>query len=61
MLAMMGIRYGSDESIEMTEEVYKWLAINSYESSIQLAKERGAFSAWDYWKEKDSDTFESIV
>ena len=61
MLAMMGITYGSDEAVEVTEEIYKWLAINSYESSIILAKERGSFPAWDYGKEKDHPFVSKIV
>ena len=52
-LAMLNIQYGSEESIKITEEIYKWLALNSYESSIQLAKERGSFPVFDYTKEKD--------
>lgn len=42
-LAYLGIRYGSEESIEMTEKIYKALAINSYKSSCLMAQERGAF------------------
>ena len=61
MLAMLGQRYGSDESIYTTEEVYKWLSLNSYEESIQLAKERGAFPAWDHKKEKDHPFISGII
>jgi len=60
-LAMLGARYGSGKSIEITEEIYKWLAINSYESSIQLAKERGPFNAWDFEKEKDHPFISKII
>ena len=52
-IAMLNLQYGDPLSIETTEEIYKWLALNSYESSIQLAKERGAFPVWRYEKEKD--------
>ncbi len=61
MLAMMGITYGSQESIEMTEEIYKWLALNSYEASIVLAKERGSFPAWNYFLEKDHPFVSKII
>jgi len=61
MLAMIGVKYGSDESVEITEEVYKWLSLNSYESSIILAKERGSFGAWDYDKEKDHPFISRII
>ena len=52
-LAMIGVKYGSDRSIDVVEEIYKWLAINSYETSIRLAKERGAFPVFNLDKEKD--------
>lgn len=42
-LAALNIKYGSEESILMTEEIYKTLAINAYKSSCIMAKERGAF------------------
>jgi len=60
-LAMLGIKYGSDKSIEVTEEIYKWLAINSYESSIILAKERGSFPVWNAKKEKDHPFVSRII
>jgi ribonucleoside-diphosphate reductase alpha chain len=58
---MLGIKYGSNASVETTEEIYKWLSLNSYEASIQLAKERGAFQAWDYHKEKDHPFVSRII
>ena len=60
-LAMMNIIYGSEESVETTEEIYKWLSLNSYEASIQLAIERGAFPCWDYEKEKDHQFIDQVV
>lgn len=53
MLAMLGLRYGSDQSIAMTEDVYKQLAISTYTSSAKLAKERGAFPIFDWEREKE--------
>jgi len=61
MLAMLGTVYGSEESIKETEEVYKWLSLNSYESSIVLAKERGAFPIWDIKKEADHPFLSKIL
>lgn len=46
-LAALGIKYGSKESIEMTEAIYRDLAVGAYTSSVNLAKERGAFPIWD--------------
>ena len=60
-IAMMNQQYGDPLSIETTEEIYKWLAQNSYESSIQLAKERGAFTCWMYEKEKDHPFLQRII
>ena len=60
-LAMLGIQYGSEDSVSVTEEIYKWLALNSYESSIQLAKERGAFPAWNIEKESDHPFIKKII
>ena len=60
-IAMLGQRYGDDKSIETTEKIYKWLALASYEESIQLAKERGAFEVFNHHKEKDHPFIERII
>ncbi|HEY5267787.1 MAG TPA: LAGLIDADG family homing endonuclease, partial [Candidatus Saccharimonadales bacterium] len=52
-LAMLGIRYGAEESVDVTRKIYRALAIASHSSSCFLAKERGAFSVFDYALEKD--------
>lgn len=46
-LARLGIVYGSDKSIEITEDIYKHLAMASYASSIVMASERGAFKVFN--------------
>lgn len=43
----MDIRYGSEESLEFTEELFRFLSRKMYISSIKLAKERGEFPALD--------------
>jgi ribonucleoside-diphosphate reductase alpha chain len=60
-LAMLNIQYGSKESVKVTEEIYKWLALNSYESSIQLAKERGCFPAYNWRKEHKHEFLNQII
>ena len=40
-LTMMGIRYGSDESLAFTEKVTRELALAGWESAVELAKEKG--------------------
>ncbi len=54
MLAAMGMRYGSEEAIKFSEEVHKILALTAYSSSVQLAKERGAFEIFDYKREESN-------
>jgi ribonucleoside-diphosphate reductase alpha chain len=49
-LIMMGIRYGSEEAMPVVERIYKTVRDAAYESSSDLAKEKGSFSNFD--KEK---------
>lgn len=49
-----GIRYGSDESVEFIEKVYKAIAVASYETSAELASEKGAFPMFDAEKYLES-------
>jgi len=60
-LAALNIKYGSPESINVTEEIYKQLAINAYKSSIDMAEERGAFPIWDYELEKNHEFLNRII
>ncbi len=53
-LAAIGIVYGSDDSINMTEKIYKALALGSHRSSCILAKERGAFPLHNHELEEAS-------
>lgn len=54
MLAAMGLRYGSEEAIKFSEEVHKTLAIAAYSSSVEMAKERGAFEIFDIKREENN-------
>ena len=60
-VAMLGQTYGSEESIETVEEIYKWLALNSYDESITLAKERGSFPICDVNKESGHPFLERVL
>ena len=51
--AALGVKYGSPESIEWTERIYKQLALSAHASSVVLAKERGAFPVFSHDLEKD--------
>ncbi|NOQ90412.1 MAG: adenosylcobalamin-dependent ribonucleoside-diphosphate reductase [Gammaproteobacteria bacterium] len=41
-LTMMGVRYGSDESLAFTEKVTRELAMAGWEAALELAKEKGS-------------------
>ena len=41
-LTMMGVKYGSEESLGFTEQVTKELAIEGWRAGVELAKEKGA-------------------
>jgi ribonucleoside-diphosphate reductase alpha chain len=46
-LIKMKIRYGSEESLEVIEKIFKTLRDVSYETSIDLAKTKGSFPKFD--------------
>ena len=52
MLAAMNLRYGSEEATDFAELVQKTLALAAYRSSVEMAKERGAFPVFDAEREK---------
>ncbi len=45
-VAALGMMYSGPESIEFVEQIYKALAVACHASSVNLAKERGAFPVW---------------
>lgn len=72
MLAALGLIYGSDQAIDFSVEVQKTLAVEAYRSSVEMAKERGAFPIFDASKEthnpminrirkEDEDLYEEMV
>ena len=54
MLAALGKRYASDEAIEFSTSVQKLLAFEAYKSSVNLARERGAFEVYDAKREENN-------
>ena len=54
MLAAMGYKYGTVEATDFSESVHKALALAAYRSSVELAKERGAFEIYDTEREKNN-------
>ncbi len=60
-LAALGIKYGSEKSIETTENIYRKLSAASHYSSIEMAMERGAFPAFDLSKEIDHPYLNKVI
>ncbi|GAB1416920.1 adenosylcobalamin-dependent ribonucleoside-diphosphate reductase [Paludibacter sp.] len=54
MLAALGLRYGTDEATDFSENVHKQLALSAYRSSVNMAKERGKFTVYDAEREKNN-------
>lgn len=51
-IASLGLDYGSDESIDLSEKIYQALKLGAYKASVDMAEELGPFEGWDYQKEK---------
>ncbi|MBE6310253.1 MAG: adenosylcobalamin-dependent ribonucleoside-diphosphate reductase [Bacteroidales bacterium] len=54
MIAAMGLTYGTEEATAFSENIHKTLAVAAYGSSVNLAKERGAFEVFDAEREKNN-------
>ena len=47
LMLRLGVRYGSDDSVALIDQIYKMIAITAYETSSELAREKGAFPHFD--------------
>ncbi len=54
MVAAMGLTYGTDEATEFSVSVHKALALAAYRSSVNMARERGAFEIYDAKREENN-------
>jgi len=54
MIAAMLLTYGTPEATYFSTEVHKTLAVEAYRTSVQLAKERGAFDIYDAQREENN-------
>lgn len=61
MLAALGIRYGSEEAISFSVDIHKLLATEVYRSSVDLARQRGAFPIFNYEREKNNPFIKRIA
>ena len=60
-LASLNIRYGSDDSVQMTETIYKGLCLAAYTSTVQMAKERGAFPVFSHSLEQEHPFIKQVL
>lgn len=60
MLAALGLRYGTDKAREFAVKVQKTLALSAYSSSVEMAKERGAFPLYDSSLEENNPFIQRI-
>ena len=60
-IAALNIKYGTEESILKTEEIYRALSLGAWRSSVQMAKERGAFPIFELNREIAHPFVEQIL
>jgi ribonucleoside-diphosphate reductase alpha chain len=47
MLIHLGLRYGSPEGVKFIDKLYQFISITAYETSVDLAREKGAFPRFE--------------
>ncbi len=47
LMIRLGVRYGSEESLKLIDDVYKLIAVEAYKMSAEIAAEKGPFPAFD--------------
>ena len=60
VIAALGLKYGANKSIEVTEEIYKTIKLGAYRSSVDMAKELGPFTHYNAELEKDCPYIQRI-
>lgn len=59
-LIRMEIKYGSDESLTVIENIFKVMRDSAYDESCNLAVEKGAFPAFDLCKYRNSGFYKTL-
>jgi ribonucleoside-diphosphate reductase alpha chain len=54
MIAALGLTYGTDESNTFAENIARTLKLSAYESSVNMAQERGSFPLYDAKREENN-------
>ncbi len=60
LMLKLGVRYGSDESVELIDEIYRTIAVTAYETSSDLAVEKSAFPMLDAEKFLESGFMQAM-
>ena len=60
MIAAMGLRYGTQEATDFSVSVHRTLALSAYGSSVEMARERGAFAIYGAEREKNNPFIQRI-
>lgn len=53
-IAALGLKYGSKKCVSTVNDIYKVLKFGCYRSSVDMAKELGAFPIWNHDLEKNN-------
>lgn len=61
VFAKIGVTYGTQESINIAEQIQSTMTIACYETSIELAKERGSFPIFDKTKDLQSNFVQHVL
>ena len=59
-LIKAGYRYGSEECLEFTERLFQTIRYEAYKASMNLAKYKGSFAAYDWGKLKHEKFFKTL-
>jgi ribonucleoside-diphosphate reductase alpha chain len=52
-LCQLNFKYDSDEALKVVDKIYKTLRDTSYDESVEMARDYGAFPIWNWETEKD--------
>ncbi|CAM4199037.1 ribonucleoside-diphosphate reductase [Paenibacillus alkaliterrae] len=61
LMIKLGIRYGSAESLTFLDELYRFMARESYLASSEIAAEKGSFQAFDAEKYVQSGFMQHLI
>lgn len=59
-LAALNLKYDSNEAIEQCDFIFNTFKLSAFDSSVEMAKELGAFPVYDYNLDKNSEFIQDI-